>query len=251
MGAGLFGLIMSMMPPKARKLMSWVGFTSTDREGALKLLTISASAGQDVHSAFAALTLLTFYSLILLLSGWQADEQYLFDHCASMLNRVIARFPTGTLWRLNLAKLARYQRKPDEAIDIIESALAAGTSFREADSLLVFELAWLYLSKANYIKTADNFERMCDMNKWSLATYVAIAAGALIDEVNTRGATPKSPNDSTDFSSDYRLISNKRRPLANLLSLNYSSRGGWKRIKRNGRDGSKRVNFRRVRNFGK
>lgn len=46
--------------------MSWVGFTSTDREGALKLLTISASAGQDVHSAFAALTLLTFYGLILL-----------------------------------------------------------------------------------------------------------------------------------------------------------------------------------------
>ena len=61
-----------------------------------------------------------------------------------------------------MAKLARYQRKPDEAIDIIESALAAGTSFREADSLLVFELAWLYLSKANYIKTADNFERMCE-----------------------------------------------------------------------------------------
>ena len=29
------------------------------------------------------------------------------------------------------------------------------------------------------------------MNKWSLATYVAIAAGALIDEVNTRGATPE------------------------------------------------------------
>lgn len=46
--------------------MSWVGFGATDREGALKLLTISASAGKDVHSAFAALTLLTWYGLILL-----------------------------------------------------------------------------------------------------------------------------------------------------------------------------------------
>lgn len=52
--------------PKARKLMSWVGFGGTDREGAIKLLTISASAGRDVHSAFAALTLLTWYGLILL-----------------------------------------------------------------------------------------------------------------------------------------------------------------------------------------
>lgn len=186
LGAGMFGLISSMMPPKARKLMSWVGFGGTDREGALKLLTISASAGRDVHSAFAALTLLTWYGLILLLSGWQADEQYLFDHCSSMLNRVVSRFPNGTLWQLNRAKLARYQRNPDEAIDIIEANLKVESAFREADSLLVFELSWLYLSKAEYIKTADNFERMCTMNKWSLATYVAIAAGALIEEVNLR-----------------------------------------------------------------
>ncbi|GAA5959180.1 hypothetical protein JCM3765_005096 [Sporobolomyces pararoseus] len=191
LGAGMFGLITSMMPPKARKLMSWVGFGGTDREGALKLLTISASAGRDVHSAFAALTLLTWYGLILLLSGWQADEQYLFDHCASMLNRVVSRFPNGTLWQLNRAKLARYQRRPDDAIDIIETNLKVGTAFREADSLLVFELSWLYLSKADYIKTADNFERMCTMNKWSLATYVAIAAGALIEEINYRGPSPE------------------------------------------------------------
>ncbi|GAA5925138.1 uncharacterized protein JCM15063_004933 [Sporobolomyces koalae] len=191
LGAGLFGLITSMMPPKARKLMSWVGFGGTDREGALKLLTVSAAAGADVHSAFAALTLLTWYGLILLLSGWQANEKYMFDHCASMLDRVVSRFPNGTLWQLNRAKLARYQRRPDEAIDIIETALANGSSFREADSLLVFELSWLYLSKANYLKTADNFERMCTMNKWSLATYVAIAAGSLIEEINVRGAKPE------------------------------------------------------------
>lgn len=29
------------------------------------------------------------------------------------------------------------------------------------------------------------------MNKWSLATYVAIAAGALIEEINIRGQTPE------------------------------------------------------------
>jgi hypothetical protein len=29
------------------------------------------------------------------------------------------------------------------------------------------------------------------MNKWSLATYVAIAAGSLIEEVNLRGPSPE------------------------------------------------------------
>ncbi|GAA6064780.1 hypothetical protein JCM10212_004802 [Sporobolomyces blumeae] len=192
LGAGMFGLILSLLPPKARKLMSWVGFSGTDREGALKLLTISAAAGgQDVHSAFAGLTLLTFYGLILLLSGWQSDEPYLFDQCSTLVERALAQYPEGTLWLLNQAKLARYQRKPDEAIAIIERALSKPSQFREADSLLVFELSWLYLSKANYIKTADSFERMCTMNKWSLATYIAIATGALIEEVNVRGRTPQ------------------------------------------------------------
>lgn len=95
------------------------------------------------------------------MSGWQADEQYLFDHCESMLNRVVSRYPNGTLWQLNRkssescalvaqlltpalttgAKLARYQRRPDDAIDIIETNLKLGSAFREADSLLVFEVS--------------------------------------------------------------------------------------------------------------
>lgn len=81
-----------------------------------------------------------------------------------MLNRVISRFPNGTLWQLNRksldvplscrmipilipvtgAKLARYQRRPDDAIEIIETNLKIGSAFREADSLLVFEVSRLF-----------------------------------------------------------------------------------------------------------
>ncbi|GAA5850339.1 hypothetical protein JCM8547_001838 [Rhodosporidiobolus lusitaniae] len=185
LGSGLFGLIFSMMPPRMIKLVSWFGFTSASRPVALKLLTVAASTGNDVHGYFASLTLCTFYGFILLMGGWQAQESYILSQYASVLGRVHARFPQGTLWQLNRAKLARMQRKPDEAIEIIQAALAKGSTFREADSLLVFELSWLYLSQARYIDCADSFERMNELNTWSPSTYVAITAGALADAYNS------------------------------------------------------------------
>ncbi|KAG0658987.1 hypothetical protein C6P46_005372 [Rhodotorula mucilaginosa] len=194
LGSGLFGLIFSMMPPKMRKLISWFGFSSSSRSASLKLLKVAASTGNDVHGYFASLTLTTFYGFLLLMTGWQASEASYLRTMATVLDRVHARFPNGTLWVLNRAKLARYSRRTGEAIVIIEQALAReekeGNGFREADSLL---LTWLYLSQAKFRQVADAAEKMCLMNSWSHATYVSIAAGALVDEINSivaRGETP-------------------------------------------------------------
>lgn len=65
-GYGLFGLIFSILPPKTRKLISWFGFSNSNRQAALKLLTVAASTGTDVHGYFASLSLLTFYCVVLL-----------------------------------------------------------------------------------------------------------------------------------------------------------------------------------------
>ncbi|GAA5901756.1 hypothetical protein JCM5296_005398 [Sporobolomyces johnsonii] len=181
LGSGMFGLIFSMLPPKARKLISWFGFSGSGRPAALKLLTVSAATGSDVHGYFASLTLITYYCFVLLMSGWQADEPYLIKQCEVVLNRIVERFPNGTLWILNRAKLARMKYDSDTAIHIIEVSLKNDSQFREADSLLVFELCWLYLCQARYLEAANEFEKMCEMNNWSHATYIAIAAGALVD----------------------------------------------------------------------
>lgn len=127
------------------------------------------------------------------MSGWQASEPHYLRSMSRILSRVHSKFPHGTLWVLNRAKLARYERRSDDAIAIIEKALVeekkAGNTFREADSLLVFEvrrrtlyssaivlyqisadcaacgplqLSWLYLSQARFVDTANSFERMCE-----------------------------------------------------------------------------------------
>ncbi|GAA6058174.1 hypothetical protein JCM3770_004079, partial [Rhodotorula araucariae] len=198
LGSGMFGLIFSTLPPKMRKMISWFGFSGSSRPTALKLLTVAASTGDDVHGYFASLTLVTFYGFILLMSGWQCSEMTYLRTLSRTLNRVSSRFPNGTLWVLNRAKLARYERRVDDAVQIVEDALARekreGNSFREADSLLVFELGWLYLSQAKWVETANSFEKI--LNSWSHATYIAIAAGALIDALNTQRVqgTPLSPD---------------------------------------------------------
>lgn len=78
------------------------------------------------------------------MSGWQSSESTYLATLSRTLGRVTSRFPNGTLWVLNRGKLARYSRDPDSAVDIIVKALAMekkeGNSFREADSLLVFEV---------------------------------------------------------------------------------------------------------------
>ena len=212
------------------------------------------------------------------MSGWQSSESTYLATLSRTLGRVTSRFPNGTLWVLNRAKLARYSRDPDSAVDIIVEALGKekkeGNSFREADSLLVFEvrlyltlsflgdrscyaqrcmrltdpivvllvqLGWLKLSQAKWIETADAFEQMCDLNSWSHATYVlflsrpsislrrgkslvlilartspsrslarsyiAIAAGALIDQLNSqRLASPSSPLDAALVSRTEALL---------------------------------------------
>lgn len=79
------------------------------------------------------------------MSGWQASEPTYLRSLSSILRRVHDRFPNGTLWVLNRAKLARYERRSEDAVGIIVEALGReakeGNSFREADSLLVFEVS--------------------------------------------------------------------------------------------------------------
>ncbi|GAA6001330.1 hypothetical protein JCM10207_006611 [Rhodosporidiobolus poonsookiae] len=194
LGSGMFGLIFSLLPPKMRKAISWFGFSNSNRSVALKLLTVSSSTGNDVHGYFASLVLLTYYGFVLLMSGWQADQDHLLNQVSAILDRVTNKFPNGTLFILNRAKYLRYKRDVESAISVLEAGLAKGTSFREADSLLVFELSWLYLSQARFLDTATSFERMNEMNSWSPPTYQALTSGALVDHYNTLPPDDRTPD---------------------------------------------------------
>lgn len=59
LGSGMFGLIFSMLPPKMRKMISWFGFSNSNRPVALKLLTVAASSESSTPSHQTVSAMLT------------------------------------------------------------------------------------------------------------------------------------------------------------------------------------------------
>jgi tetratricopeptide (TPR) repeat protein len=68
---------------------------------------------------------------------------------------------------------------PESAIKSLQAGLSPDRTsvFLQADALLVFELAWVYLAQRRYEDAAKMLMKMTEINTWSHATYFFIAAG--------------------------------------------------------------------------
>ncbi|KAG1731945.1 outer membrane protein Iml2/Tetratricopeptide repeat protein 39 [Suillus lakei] len=187
-GYGLFNLVLSLLPAKIRNVVGFFGFNH-DRMLALQALAVSA-AGSDMHSVFAGLVLMTYHGVVLLLSGYQADEAHIIKQYKAIVSRVDGRYPDGSLWILNKAKIQRMTHDTEGAIETLRDGLKPERkkSFPQADTLLRFELAWTFLAHRRYEETAKQFLEITNLNSWfsvllspyshrSHATYYFIAAG--------------------------------------------------------------------------
>ncbi|OCH93858.1 hypothetical protein OBBRIDRAFT_789896 [Obba rivulosa] len=183
-GYGLFNLVFSLLPAKVRGVVGFLGFNH-DRKLALQALAVSA-ARNDVHSVFAGLSLMTYHGVVLLLSGYQADEQHILKQYKAIVEKVSSKYPDGSLWILNRAKILRMSYDTEGAINVLEDGLRPDRpkTFAQADGLLIFELAWTLLSQRRYQDAADTFIKMTEINSWSHATYYFIAAGCYIGVKN-------------------------------------------------------------------
>ncbi|KAJ6566692.1 hypothetical protein B0H19DRAFT_1138397 [Mycena capillaripes] len=187
-GFGLFNLVFSLLPKKVQSLVGLLGFKH-DRALALRALAVSAGVntesggaptGRDVHGVFAGLVLMTFHGVVLLLAGYQADEARTIRTYRTIVDGIEARYPTGALWILNRAKILRMSNDPQGAIAVLQRALEAPQTFVQADTLLVFELAWTLLAQRRHQEAADAFVKLTELNSWSHATYYFIAAGCYV-----------------------------------------------------------------------
>ncbi|KAH9843146.1 outer membrane protein Iml2/Tetratricopeptide repeat protein 39 [Rhodofomes roseus] len=176
-GYGLFNLVFSLLPAKIRGVVGFLGFTS-DRKLALQALAVSANH-TDVHGVFAGLALMTYHGVVLLLSGYQVDEQHILRQYGAIVDKLSSRYPEGSLWILNRAKILRMSYDTQGAIKVLQDGLKPERphTFAQADGLLIFELAWTLLSQRRYQEAADTFIDMTKVNSWSHGTYYFIAAG--------------------------------------------------------------------------
>ncbi|KAI0034535.1 outer membrane protein Iml2/Tetratricopeptide repeat protein 39 [Vararia minispora EC-137] len=180
-GYGLFQLVLSLLPQKVKSVVGFFGL-GHDRRLALRALAVSA-AKNDVHAVFAGLALMTYHGVVLLSSGYQADEKRILRQYREIVDRLEGRYPSGTLWILNRAKIHRMENDPDNAIAVLRAGLAPNPArprkFVQAESLLVFELAWILLAGREYELAAKEFLHITEINTWSHATYFFLAGGCL------------------------------------------------------------------------
>ncbi|KAI9567244.1 hypothetical protein HD554DRAFT_2270070 [Boletus coccyginus] len=179
-GYGVFNLDFSLLPSKVRTLVGFLGYNH-DRQLALQALAVSA-ARSDVHSVYAGLVLMTHYGVMLLMTGYQADEEHILREYRGIVNKVSARYPKGTLWTLNKAKIQRMTGDPKGAIKTLRDGLAPDRpeTFPQADTLLAFELAWTLLGFRRYEECAEIILDLMETNSWSPATNLFIAAGCYV-----------------------------------------------------------------------
>ncbi|KAL6298596.1 hypothetical protein BKA93DRAFT_830556 [Sparassis latifolia] len=179
-GFGLFNLVFSLLPAKIRGVVGFLGFNH-DRKLALQALAVSARR-TDAHSVFAGLALMTYHGVVLLLAGYQADEAHIIKQYRAIVENIASRYPNGSLWILNRAKILRMTYDPEGAIAILQEGLQPNRphTFSQADGLLIFELAWTLLSQRRYKEAAEMFIRMTKVNSWSHGTYYFIAAGCYV-----------------------------------------------------------------------
>ncbi|KAJ3873990.1 hypothetical protein F5051DRAFT_417949 [Lentinula edodes] len=199
-GFGLFNLVFSLLPKKAQSVAGLFGFAHS-RRLALQALAVSAeyAAEGEVHGVFAGLVLMTYHGVVLLLSGYQADEARIIREYEGVVRGIEARYPKGALWILNRAKILRMTYDSESAIRVLKGGLeetrkdAEGEhseGFKQADTLLVFELAWIYLSQRHYVESAEAFIKLTELNSWSHGTYYFIAAGCHISLAHSDKVSP-------------------------------------------------------------
>ncbi|KAJ4482228.1 hypothetical protein J3R30DRAFT_3457864 [Lentinula aciculospora] len=198
-GFGLFNLVFSLLPKRVQSVAGLFGFAHS-RRLALQALAVSAgyAAEGEVHGVFAGLVLMTYHGVVLLLSGYQADEARIIREYEGVVSGIEARYPKGALWILNRAKILRMTYDAESAIRVLKAGLEEtkedaenkhSEGFKQADTLLVFELAWIHLSQRQYLESAEAFIKLTALNSWSHGTYYFIAAGchislALSDETS-------------------------------------------------------------------
>ncbi|KAF8470491.1 hypothetical protein DFH94DRAFT_771559 [Russula ochroleuca] len=205
-GHGLFNLVLSLLPAKVKSVVGFFGFNH-DRRLALRALALSAS-GSDVHSVFAGLALMTYYGIVLLMSGYQADERYIIKQYKAIVDKCVHTPPRPPLH----AKIHRMSGDPESAIKSLQAGLALDRPnvFPQADALLVFELAWVFLAQRRYEDAAKMFVQMTEINTWSHATYYFIAAGCHWSLRNLKEA--QRLLEATPAQIDKRKVGNKDLP---------------------------------------
>ncbi|CAN3361953.1 inclusion body clearance protein Iml2p [Diutina catenulata] len=208
---GILQVVLSLIPPAIGKVLSIVGFKG-DRDTGLRMLWRTAITSRNIHGDLALLCLLVFYdgpvqfvdvgfqlphqtddnvteviSLAGKVSVSDAELGQIMQNPAlytpQLLNKARKLFPHNALWLLQEGRILAAQGKLYEACDMMQRFTddpSTEIRMQQVEALLIYDRAMLYAFKHDFDQAARDFIRLIDINSWSKAVYLYMAANCYL-----------------------------------------------------------------------
>jgi hypothetical protein len=181
--AGLLNLLISIIPPAFSKLLYIVGFRG-DREKGIRMLW-QASRFPNVNGGMAGLILFGWYNGIIGFCDIVSENDptkpddidgYPAQRLENLLMDMRRRYPNSNLWLVEEARTRCSNRNIDGALKILMQP--SKSQMKQIEALHMFERALNAMHAHRYQLCADSIITCVDLNAWSKALYVYIAASA-------------------------------------------------------------------------
>ncbi|KAI5964017.1 IML2 [Candida theae] len=208
---GILQVVLSLIPPAIGAVLSIVGFKGNRTVG-LQLLWRTAITSRNVHGELALLFLLVFYdgpvqfvdtgfrlpeskgsSSVISLSNklTVSDEelQKIMDnppiYTSQLLRSARQHFPHNALWILQEGRMLAAEGDLIGASTLMQNFTDDPNNkiqMQQIESLLVFDRAIVYIYLHEYDKAARDLIHLIDINSWSKAVYLFMAASCYLEK---------------------------------------------------------------------
>lgn len=271
---GILQVVLSLIPPAIGKVLSIVGFKG-ERETGLKLLWKTAITSRNVHGELALLFLLMFYDgpVQFVDTGFRLpsanklkniinlenktsvtdDEVELIkdspeSYTSQLLKRARHHFPHNALWILQEGRMLAAEGRLAQASTLMQNFTDNPNNkiqMQQIEALLIFDRATIYIYMHEYDKAARDLIYLIEINSWSKAVYLFMAAACYLERYRMVRMGLQSPQINADtklsLNGDVELEAKKYSDLFTKylnLSLSYVPGHGANAQKKGGLGGS-------------
>ncbi|RWS06370.1 tetratricopeptide repeat protein 39B-like protein, partial [Dinothrombium tinctorium] len=151
-GIGIFNLVVSMMPKKILKLLTFVGF-SGDKNLALEMIKRSTEIKEGLRSRVSAMSIQGFALYFEQLMGLCEIDSKWIDEITYDLK---SRFPNGVFVLFFSGKHYLLKGEPDKAINEFTECIALQDSWKQIHNICNWDLVWCYALKNDWENAAKH-----------------------------------------------------------------------------------------------
>ncbi|KXN71183.1 hypothetical protein CONCODRAFT_78478 [Conidiobolus coronatus NRRL 28638] len=171
-GTGLFELLMSSLPKRARSILSTFGLSSADKNQAIYLLKQSL-VYEGLHGPMAALVLTSYYSgIVSFLSHRPSVQTPELQEAKLIISVVRQTFTQSKIWMMMDAKFLKIECKLQEANELLDKALnTKSDTLKELDYLISYDQGWIKMLVGEYEQAIELFNSLQTNTEWSKAFY--------------------------------------------------------------------------------